>query len=78
MDFGRPASIRVAVMVDRGHRELPIRADHVGKNVPTSRDEIIKVHVEEIDGDGDAVFIVRGERDGADAAGAAAGRSAPA
>jgi pyrimidine operon attenuation protein / uracil phosphoribosyltransferase len=78
MDFGRPASIRVAVMVDRGHRELPVRADHVGKNVPTSRDEIIKVHVEEIDGDGDAVFIVRGEDEAADAAGAAAGRSAPA
>ncbi len=49
MDFGRPAAIRLAVLVDRGHRELPIRADHVGKNVPTSRDEIIKVHVAEFD-----------------------------
>ena len=68
MDFGRPAAIHLAVMVDRGHRELPIRADHVGKNVPTSRDEIIKVHVDEIDGDGDAVFIVRGDRDMADLA----------
>jgi pyrimidine operon attenuation protein/uracil phosphoribosyltransferase len=50
MDFGRPAAIRLAVLVDRGHRELPIRADHVGKNVPTSRDEIIRVHVVEFDG----------------------------
>jgi len=50
------ASIRLAVLVDRGHRELPIRADHVGKNVPTSRDEIVKVRVAEIDGE-DAVDI---------------------
>jgi pyrimidine operon attenuation protein / uracil phosphoribosyltransferase len=71
MDFGRPAAIRLAVMVDRGHRELPIRADHVGKNVPTSKDEIIKVHLDEVDGDGDAVYIVRGEREGAVHAGAA-------
>ena len=52
IDFGRPRAIRLAVLIDRGHRELPIRADHVGKNVPTSREEIVKVHVEEIDGDG--------------------------
>jgi pyrimidine operon attenuation protein/uracil phosphoribosyltransferase len=50
MDFGRPSAIRLAVLVDRGHRELPIRADHVGKNVPTSRDEIVRVHVVEFDG----------------------------
>ena len=50
MDFGRPAAIRLAVLVDRGHRELPIRADHVGKNVPTSREEVIHVHVTEFDG----------------------------
>ena len=50
VDFGRPKAIRLAVLVDRGHRELPIRADHVGKNVPTSREEIVRVHVEEIDG----------------------------
>ena len=49
MDHGRPAAIRLAVLVDRGHRELPIRADHVGKNVPTSREEVIKVHLEEVD-----------------------------
>ncbi len=58
MDFGRPRAIRLAVLVDRGHRELPIRADHVGKNVPTSRDEVVKVMVVEIDGE-DAVLIER-------------------
>jgi pyrimidine operon attenuation protein/uracil phosphoribosyltransferase len=50
MDLGRPLSIGLAVLVDRGHRELPIRADFVGKNIPTSKDESIKVEVEEIDG----------------------------
>ncbi len=50
IDFGRPRAIRLAVLIDRGHRELPIRADHVGKNVPTSREEIVRVHVEEVDG----------------------------
>jgi Pyrimidine operon attenuation protein/uracil phosphoribosyltransferase len=50
VDFGRPQAIRLAVLVDRGHRELPIRADHVGKNVPTSREEVVRVHLEEIDG----------------------------
>jgi pyrimidine operon attenuation protein/uracil phosphoribosyltransferase len=58
VDFGRPRAIRLAVLVDRGHRELPIRADHVGKNVPTSRDELVKVHLSEIDGE-DAVRIER-------------------
>jgi pyrimidine operon attenuation protein/uracil phosphoribosyltransferase len=50
MDFGRPRAIHLAVLVDRGHRELPIRADYVGKNVPTSKREIVAVRVEEIDG----------------------------
>lgn len=50
MEFGRPARIQLAVMIDRGHRELPIRADYVGKNVPTSRHEIIKVNFKEVDG----------------------------
>ena len=45
-EFGRPRAIRLAVLVDRGHRELPIRADHVGKNVPTSREEVVRVRVE--------------------------------
>ena len=58
VDFGRPHAIRLAVLVDRGHRELPIRADHVGKNVPTSREEQVRVHVEEIDGE-DGVEIER-------------------
>ena len=50
MDFGRPATIQLAVMVDRGHRELPIRADYVGKNVPSSRDEAVQVTLPEVDG----------------------------
>jgi pyrimidine operon attenuation protein/uracil phosphoribosyltransferase len=58
VDFGRPQAIRLAVLVDRGHRELPIRADHVGKNVPTSREEVVKVQLEEIDGE-DGVLIDR-------------------
>ena len=58
VDFGRPRAIRLAVLVDRGHRELPIRADHVGKNVPTSRDETVRVAVAEIDGE-DGVRIER-------------------
>lgn len=49
-DRGRPAEIQLAVLVDRGHRELPIRPDYVGKNVPTSRNEIIRVCIEAIDG----------------------------
>ncbi|MCR5009832.1 MAG: bifunctional pyr operon transcriptional regulator/uracil phosphoribosyltransferase, partial [Clostridia bacterium] len=48
--LGRPASIQLAVLIDRGHRELPIRADYVGKNVPTSRNEIVSVQVTEFDG----------------------------
>lgn len=58
-DFGRPARIQLAVLVDRGHRELPIRADFVGKNVPTSRDERVEVRVAEID-DADSVVIIHG------------------
>jgi pyrimidine operon attenuation protein / uracil phosphoribosyltransferase len=50
MDMGRPNIIQLAVIVDRGHRELPIRADYIGKNIPTSKNESIGVHVEEIDG----------------------------
>jgi len=51
LDIGRPAAIQLAVLVDRGHRELPIRPDYVGKNVPTSRRERVEVHVTEIDGE---------------------------
>jgi pyrimidine operon attenuation protein/uracil phosphoribosyltransferase len=49
MDIGRPSSIQLAVLVDRGHRELPIRADYVGKNIPTSSSEKIVVELAEID-----------------------------
>jgi pyrimidine operon attenuation protein/uracil phosphoribosyltransferase len=58
LDYGRPRAIRLAVLIDRGHRELPIRADHVGRNVPTARDERVDVHVIEIDG-WDGVEIAR-------------------
>ncbi|MGB4592698.1 MAG: bifunctional pyr operon transcriptional regulator/uracil phosphoribosyltransferase PyrR [Coriobacteriia bacterium] len=63
MDYGRPDSIQLAVLVDRGHRELPIRADYVGKNVPTSRKERVRVSVEEIDGH-DGVDILAGDAEG--------------
>lgn len=49
-EIGRPRSVQLAVLVDRGHRELPIRADYVGKNLPTSRQQAVKVHLSEIDG----------------------------
>lgn len=50
IDLGRPNAIQLAILIDRGHRELPIRADYVGKNVPTSKDEVVSVNLEEIDG----------------------------
>ena len=56
VDFGRPTAIQLAVLVDRGHRELPIRADFVGKNVPTRRDEDVRVALREVDGE-DAVLV---------------------
>lgn len=49
-EIGRPRTVQLAVLVDRGHRELPIRADFVGKNLPTSRQQVVKVHLSEIDG----------------------------
>lgn len=55
-DLGRPSFIRLAVLVDRGHRELPVRADYVGKNIPTSHLEAVEVRLEEYDGD-DAVVL---------------------
>lgn len=57
LELGRPAAVRLAILVDRGHRELPIRADHVGKNVPTARDERVLVKLAETDGE-DAVITV--------------------
>jgi pyrimidine operon attenuation protein/uracil phosphoribosyltransferase len=50
IDFGRPKEIQLAVLVDRGHRELPIRPDYIGKNVPTSDDELVEVQIKEVDG----------------------------
>jgi pyrimidine operon attenuation protein / uracil phosphoribosyltransferase len=60
-DLGRPARIQLAMLIDRGHRELPIRADFVGKNVPTANDERIETRLTEVDGGEDGVFIVRGD-----------------
>ncbi|MBR0303398.1 MAG: bifunctional pyr operon transcriptional regulator/uracil phosphoribosyltransferase PyrR [Clostridia bacterium] len=57
--FGRPRSIQLAVLIDRGHRELPIRPDFVGKNIPTSKSEVIKVFVDEFDGEcGVAIYTL--------------------
>jgi len=61
IDLGRPRRIQLAVLVDRGHRELPIRADFVGKNVPTARDEEIVVRLEETDGVDEVVIAKRRE-----------------
>ena len=57
MDFGRPSTVQLAVLVDRGHRELPIRADYVGKNIPTSQPEIVEVHLNECDGVDEVVIV---------------------
>lgn len=56
IDRGRPAEISLAVLVDRGHRELPIRPDYIGKNIPTAKSERVSVHVSEVDGE-DSVII---------------------
>jgi pyrimidine operon attenuation protein / uracil phosphoribosyltransferase len=72
VDFGRPRAVQLAVLVDRGHRELPIRADYVGKNVPTRLDEIVRVALQEVDGE-DAVYL--GAPGAAPSDGAAAGRA---
>jgi pyrimidine operon attenuation protein / uracil phosphoribosyltransferase len=63
LEFGRPARVQLAVLVDRGHRELPIRPDYVGKNLPTGRDERIQVELVEID-ERDGVFLVGEREDG--------------
>jgi pyrimidine operon attenuation protein/uracil phosphoribosyltransferase len=62
VDFGRPRAIQLAVLVDRGHRELPIRADYVGKNVPTRQDEEVQVRIAEVDGE-DSVVVGEGVRE---------------
>jgi pyrimidine operon attenuation protein/uracil phosphoribosyltransferase len=60
MDFGRPRSVQLAVLIDRGHRELPIRADYVGKNLPTAMNESVQVRLKERDGR-DEVVLIRSE-----------------
>ena len=57
LEMGRPAAIRLAILVDRGHRELPIRADYVGKNVPTSRAETVRVRLTETDGEDEVITV---------------------
>ncbi len=57
MDFGRPSAIQLAVLVDRGHRELPIKADYIGKNVPTANGEEIRVLMQEIDGRDEILLV---------------------
>ena len=61
IDFGRPKQIQLAVLVDRGHRELPIRADYVGKNVPTSTKEVVEVRLEECDAKDEVVLCEKDE-----------------
>jgi len=61
LDYGRPRAVRLAVVVDRGHRELPIQADYVGKRVPTGEDEHVEVRFEETDGAEDVRVLTRGE-----------------
>ncbi|MES0341657.1 MAG: bifunctional pyr operon transcriptional regulator/uracil phosphoribosyltransferase PyrR, partial [Candidatus Humimicrobiaceae bacterium] len=62
IDLGRPKSIQLVVLIDRGHRELPIRADYVGKNLPTSRNEMVEVKLAETDGE-DGVILVEKDED---------------
>jgi pyrimidine operon attenuation protein / uracil phosphoribosyltransferase len=57
LELGRPSAIRLAILVDRGHRELPIRADHVGKNIPTSREETVRVRLAETDGEDGVIRV---------------------
>lgn len=59
IDFGRPKKIELVVLIDRGHRELPIRADYVGKNIPTSPGEMVEVKVEELDGTDEVLILKR-------------------
>jgi pyrimidine operon attenuation protein/uracil phosphoribosyltransferase len=60
--FGRPARIQLAALIDRGHRELPIRVDYVGKNLPTAAGERVRLRLENVDGEPDAVWLIREEK----------------
>lgn len=57
-DFGRPACVELAVLVDRGHRELPIRADYVGKNLPSQKEEFVRVRLKEMDFNSDGIYLI--------------------
>ena len=59
--FGRPARIQLATLVDRGHRELPIRADYVGKNIPTAPNERVRLRLEDVDNEPDAVWLIKAQ-----------------
>lgn len=67
VDFGRPKSIQLAVLIDRGHRELPIRSDYVGKNIPTAQNETVEVRLEEVDGKDEVVIVEKNNKNGLDA-----------
>ena len=60
--YGRPARIQLAALIDRGHRELPIRVDYVGKNLPTAPGERVRLRLEDVDGEPDAVWVIKEER----------------
>jgi pyrimidine operon attenuation protein/uracil phosphoribosyltransferase len=64
IDLGRPNTIQLAVLIDRGHRELPIRPDYVGKNIPTAKNETVQVRLSEIDGVDQVVILEKNERPG--------------
>ena len=59
--YGRPARIQLAALIDRGHRELPIRVDYVGKNIPTAPDERVRLRLQDVDGEPDAVWLIKEE-----------------
>ena len=62
IDLGRPKSIQLAVLIDRGHRELPIRPDYVGKNIPTAKNETVEVHLVEVEGIDEVVIVEKDDR----------------
>jgi pyrimidine operon attenuation protein/uracil phosphoribosyltransferase len=76
-DLGRPLAVQLAVLVDRGHRELPIRADYVGKNLPTSQAEVVRVLVTETDGEDAVLLEPVGEPAGRPAGGSAGAAGRP-
>jgi pyrimidine operon attenuation protein/uracil phosphoribosyltransferase len=67
MDMGRPSTVQLAVLVDRGHRELPIRADYVGKNVPSAANENVRTFLKEVDGRSEVEILDGDSTSGADA-----------